>query len=427
MKQLNFVKGLFLFILLCTEITNAQTSTNSKTRDPRAKDIANVFWDGTYPLYSKFSDEEIKPDANGIYTFWYATNENHTPREIQMPAREFTVYKFKTYQECVAWVESKFHEKIDGNIYSKNNTGTVVKIGSQVWMTKNLNIDRFRNGDLIPEIKTNEEWKYACDNNLPACRYYNNDPVSGENFGRIYNWYAVNDSRGLAPKGWHIPSQNEWRQLIDFLGENQAGTKMKSTSGWQSNGNGTNESGFNGCPDGFCFSDGVFSSIGGMCNLWSSSETSANTSSSINLKYSYGYVGINNFEGRGNGIPVRCVQDDRTMTQSQTIYPARNTVSKRDEGQTQSDIREKSQQDNREKHGIWHCSSGVFEGSEFIYFNGQSWKNLKFKFSFKLISSNNDEVVLFDKENNAYLKLTNEECFTSKDNQNWQSIGKGHW
>ena len=87
-----------------------------------------------------------------------------------MPAREFTVYKFKTYQECVAWVESKFHEKIDGNIYSKNNTGTVVKIGSQVWMTKNLNIDRFRNGDLIPEIKTNEEWKYACDNNLPACR-----------------------------------------------------------------------------------------------------------------------------------------------------------------------------------------------------------------------------------------------------------------
>jgi uncharacterized protein (TIGR02145 family) len=106
-----------------------------------------------------------------------------------------------------------------------------VKIGTQTWMTENLNVSTFRNGDPIPEVKTNEEWKKAGENKQPAWCYYDNDPKNGAKYGKLYNWYAVNDPRGLAPAGWHIPTDEEWTTLGDHLGDDD-GKKMKSTSGW---------------------------------------------------------------------------------------------------------------------------------------------------------------------------------------------------
>jgi len=100
----------------------------------------------------------------------------------------------------------------DGKVYK-----TVV-IGTQTWMAENLNVDRFRNGDLIAHAKTDEEWQKAKDNKQPAWCYYNNDPELGERYGKLYNWYAVNDSRGLAPKGWHISTKYDWTILTDYLG-----------------------------------------------------------------------------------------------------------------------------------------------------------------------------------------------------------------
>ena len=110
-----------------------------------------------------------------------------------------------------------------------------VTIGKQVWMVENLNVDKFRNGDPIPHAETNEEWEKASDNKQPAWCYYDNDPANDTKYGKLYNWYAVNDSRGLAPAGFHIPSDSEWTVLIDYLGGKEvAGVKMKSTSGWES-------------------------------------------------------------------------------------------------------------------------------------------------------------------------------------------------
>ncbi len=100
-------------------------------------------------------------------------------------------------------------------------------IGTQVWMTKNLDVSTFRNGDPIPEAKTNEEWIKAGEEGKPAWCYYNNDTVYGRKYGKLYNWYAVNDARGLAPSGYHVPTDTEWGTLETFLG-NDAGTKMKS-------------------------------------------------------------------------------------------------------------------------------------------------------------------------------------------------------
>jgi len=101
----------------------------------------------------------------------------------------------------------------------------IVTIGTQTWTTKNLDVATFRNGDAIPEAKTNEEWQEAEDNKQPAWCYYNNDPKHGTKYGKLYNWYAVNDSRGLAPTGFHIPSDEEWTVLDIFLGSDKVSAK----------------------------------------------------------------------------------------------------------------------------------------------------------------------------------------------------------
>ena len=102
-----------------------------------------------------------------------------------------------------------------------------VTIGNQTWMTKNLDVSTFRNGDTIPEIQDVNEWHKAGEEGRPAWCYYDNDSTYGTTFGKLYNWYAVNDPRGLAPVGYHIPSDQEWTMLTDYLGLN-AGSKMKS-------------------------------------------------------------------------------------------------------------------------------------------------------------------------------------------------------
>jgi uncharacterized protein (TIGR02145 family) len=159
---------------------------------------------------------------------------------------------------------------------------TEVKIGNQVWMSENLNVDRFRNGDPILEAKTNEEWQIAGENKQAAWCYYDNNPVNGAIYGKLYNWYAVIDPRGLAPEGWQIPGNNEWTKLADvsgkeytiFGGSKIVGAKMKSNSGWANNGNGNNETGFSGLPGGNRFIDGTFYDLGGCGFWWSSSEAS---------------------------------------------------------------------------------------------------------------------------------------------------------
>ena len=173
----------------------------------------------------------------------------------------------------------------DGNTYK------TVKIGNQVWMTENLNVIHFRNGDPISEARSDEEWDKAHKNNKPACCYYDNDPAKGEKYSKLYNWYSVNDPRGLAPKGWHIPTDKDWTVLTDYLGGNDvAGKKMKSTSGWSNNGNGTNESGFNGLSGGLRNANGSFYDIGGGGYWWSALEDGTNDAWGRGLYSDYGNV-----------------------------------------------------------------------------------------------------------------------------------------
>lgn len=171
------------------------------------------------------------------------------------------------------------------------NFSQTVTIGKQVWMTKNLDVFIFRNGDSIREAKTSEEWKSAGENKQPAWCYYNNDPKNGEKYGKLYNWYAVNDQRGLAPEGWHIPRVTEWDSIIEFLGgEELAGRKMKSKDGWSNNYNGTDESGFGALPGGSRLIEGDFVEVKGFTNLNGSNEAGWWWSSSLHHDTNYDWI-----------------------------------------------------------------------------------------------------------------------------------------
>ena len=196
-----------------------------------------------------------------------------------------------------------------------------VTIGTQVWMTKDLDVSTFLNGDPIPEASSAQEWILAGEKKQPAWCYYDNRK---DEYGKLYNWYAVNDPRGLAPFGYHVPSNAEWAVLINFLGgEYVAGKKMKSTSGWvQSgaaynqttneyrilNGNGTDEVGFAGVPSGRRHSSGKFSLNREYGYRWSSTEFNLDYAWSVALFYNMDWA-ERYFYSKSRGMYVRCIKD----------------------------------------------------------------------------------------------------------------------
>lgn len=148
-----------------------------------------------------------------------------------------------------------------------------VKIGNQVWMIKNLDVSTFRNGKPIFYAKNQNEWDDAIRQKLSAYCYYEFDSENGKIFGKLYNQYALADSNGLAPKGFHIPTDTEWFTLINELGGDEiAGKKLKNKEGWKidgkDGGNGNNKSGFTALPAG-AKTGKWLNSIGRRTNFWS--------------------------------------------------------------------------------------------------------------------------------------------------------------
>ncbi len=183
-----------------------------------------------------------------------------------------------------------------------------ISIDGQVWSTKNLDVTTFRNGDVIPEAKTNEDWIKAAEEGKPAWCYYDNDITTGKKYGKLYNFYAVIDERGLAPAGWHVPTYDEWVTLNKFLGGASGGAsaRLKSSSGWSSNGNGSNSSGFNALPAGKRYQDGSFSELGGMTCFWTSTKDDSGPWFHLIGDESSSY---NDFAPEAYGHSVRCIKD----------------------------------------------------------------------------------------------------------------------
>ena len=185
----------------------------------------------------------------------------------------------------------------------------LITIGGQTWAPKNLDVVTYRNGDPIPEVQAASTWSNLTTG---AWCYYENNTANGTTYGKLYNWYAVNDARGLAPNGYHIPTDAEWTTLSSYLGGTvTAGGKMKEagTSHWLSpNTNATNSSGLTGLPGGCRGTTGGFGDIGASGYWWSSSVYNTSLAWYRNLYCYDGYVYSYSFY-RQTGFSVRCLRD----------------------------------------------------------------------------------------------------------------------
>jgi uncharacterized protein (TIGR02145 family) len=191
---------------------------------------------------------------------------------------------------------------IDGNVYS------TVLIGEQWWMSENLKTARFGDGSEIPNVTNDAAWLTL---STPAWCNYENYPANDITYGKLYNWFTVSDPRNVCPAGWHVPTDAEWAVLTDYLGgQDVAGGKMKTTSGWQSPNTGaTDESRFSGLPGGLRYGDSDgFINIGYFGTWWSSSESSAPNAWGRYLAYSDDDAGRSNANKRA-GYSVRCLRD----------------------------------------------------------------------------------------------------------------------
>jgi uncharacterized protein (TIGR02145 family) len=196
-----------------------------------------------------------------------------------------------------------------------------VKIDGQVWMAKDLDVNHFRNGDVIPHAQSMDVWNWAGENKIPAWRFavdeHSKNPRH-ENHGKLYNWYAVNDPRGLAPLGWRIPHKVDWNGLIDHLGGREsAAFKLKSKTGWLPGNEGSNESNFNAIAyetvftkrDGKIHDHFKFQEV----RFWCSSESAFNYNAM--LRYADGlYITHHNSAScgdhpKGGGLAVRCLKN----------------------------------------------------------------------------------------------------------------------
>ncbi|MFZ5980786.1 MAG: fibrobacter succinogenes major paralogous domain-containing protein [Candidatus Zixiibacteriota bacterium] len=201
---------------------------------------------------------------------------------------------------------------IDGNIYQ------TVKIGDQWWMMENLKVTHYRNGDPIPNVTDIATWA-----GLTSGAYcnYNNDSGFVGIYGRLYNWHAVDDSRNIAPEGWHVPTDDEWKQLEVYLGMSQAdadsykwvgtdeGGKLKDTTLWENPNTGANnESSFTALPGGNRSDNGSFENNGYYASFWSTTELGSVDCWDLELGYNRSQI-YNDSRDRNRGNSIRCIRD----------------------------------------------------------------------------------------------------------------------
>jgi uncharacterized protein (TIGR02145 family) len=209
----------------------------------------------------------------------------------------------------------------DSNNSNPNPSSTKVTIGSQIWMARNLDVDHYQNGDPIPQVTSQSQFLGLTTG---AWCYYNNDPANGTKYGKLYNWYAVNDSRGLTPIGYHIPNDTEWTTLFTYLGGlSLAGGAMKeagSTNWLYPNTGATNSSGFTALPAGTLDGSGAyyFTGINRVATWWSVNESSQQDvnssnfnlyahSTSVNCTNPQAYLSLGGY--KRSGMSVRCIKD----------------------------------------------------------------------------------------------------------------------
>ncbi len=189
------------------------------------------------------------------------------------------------------------------------STAYTVVIGGQEWMAANLDVDKYWDGQPIPEAKTIKEWMGYNEHKTGCYCKYDNEACYGHMYGKLYNWYAI--KRGVAPHCWRLPDRNDFDRLITHLGMDTAGKKLKAKHSWNNEWNGNNESGFNGLAGGCRNPNGTFSFVGRSGFWWTrDGRKTGSGSTDGGLFLTINYDDKCNYDvSEGFGYSVRCVRD----------------------------------------------------------------------------------------------------------------------
>ncbi|MCF8379684.1 MAG: hypothetical protein K9H49_08920 [Bacteroidales bacterium] len=277
-KSLTFILAIFLMVscdkenLLPTcEITSPENGTEYELGNVITISVKAADEDGSISVVRFYINDILYSSASSTpFNYqWNTSDEEEGVQKIKVIVKDDKAAEVKDeilIYIIVGSLESGTVKDYDGNIYR-----TVV-IGNQEWMAENLKVTNYKDGTSITNITDPIAWFQLT---TPAYCWYNNDPASNKDtYGALYNWYTVNTGK-LAPAGWHVPTDEEWTELTDYLGGvDIAGAKLKEagTSHWLSpNAGVTNASGFTALPGGYRGYNGEFKDIGSEGIWWSSS------------------------------------------------------------------------------------------------------------------------------------------------------------
>ena len=198
----------------------------------------------------------------------------------------------------------------------ENNTYLTTRIGAQTWMAENLKASTYRNGDPIPNVTDRSQWQSL---ESGAYCYYNNESSNDCPYGKLYNWYVVNDTRNICPNGWHVPTESDWVILENYLGGLLSGGKLRSTGTqyWLSSNSGaTNESGYSGLPGGYRVNAGSpsnpsldFFNLGYNGIWWSSTAVGLYNAKSRGVANNNSDVLFDGGGFKNTGYSIRCIKD----------------------------------------------------------------------------------------------------------------------
>lgn len=198
-----------------------------------------------------------------------------------------------------------------------NNEYKTIIVGNQEWFAENLRVAHFSDGTPIPHKQSDYEWEMTGQNRVGAYSVYpriglNEDTLDNPmlmKYGKLYNWHAIENTKGICPQGWSVPSEDQWVNLIRYAErDNTAGDMLKSNHGWDNKGNGLNLIGFNVLPGGYRGENGKFHNIGSYAAFWSATPSGTETAKGIRVdsdRTSFGR-GIGD---RSLGFSVRCIRN----------------------------------------------------------------------------------------------------------------------
>jgi uncharacterized protein (TIGR02145 family) len=288
MKKLSF---LIVMLLLKSSLMFSQVGIGTPTPDASALlDMSSTTKGLLVPRMTQSQREAIASPAAGLLVFQTTATAGYY------------------YYDGSAW--NLLNTRVEGNsghvIDADGNVYHTAIIGSQEWMAENLRVIHYRNGNLIPKVTVNSTWGSLTSG---AYCWYGNDSVANGIYGALYNWFAVDDSRGLCPEGWHVASNSEWTTLVTYLGGSTvAGGPMKNAILWTSPNNGaTNSSGFSARPGGYRTVGGTFSLLGGSGYFYTATLSG---STPYYRLLQYNSTGVSEATAsKVVGCSVRCVKD----------------------------------------------------------------------------------------------------------------------